>query len=671
MFAIAMVAYWRTAYPTITWWDSSNYTLATSTLGIASAPGSLLLTLLGWPLAHLPLSSSPARTLNLFAGVLAALAAALVYVVALRALRTVARTNQGEEVTTAAIIGAALGACTLAFGDTLWEYAIRFTPYVLSAVFTALILWTMLRWWKDAEQPGAWKRLALLGLLFGLEYSVHRTNALLIPGAAAWILIRRPRTRYDARAWLGGAAGLAAGLAVQFLVIPIAQVTHSPLSFNAPTNLSRFWDYESLRNAGGSFLVQFLPRKADVWTVQTADFLHVLRDNFLNWTGRAGVLGVLPAVAAAFGLAVLWRRDRRLGLAIAVALLLQAAMTVLYFNIPAKYFRPFDRHYLPVCVTIAVLAACGLAVVAHWLASRRMRAVAALAVAVPGVQLANNWTAHDASNRHFARDYAANVLRSLPQRAVYFTVGDNDTFPIMYMQSVEGMRPDVRIVNLSIANLENFAEQTLRREPSFPLPSTSATNAMMRQMIQHRARIDTSLAVPIDATAEQLGLASEAPVPATIGMRVKLTSLQMVPADATLIDIVLTNRWRDPLCFAISGTAESMKWLAPYSRLDGLYWRIVPLTNAPLDAPILAANLARNVYRGFGDPSVPLDDVSRGMGFLYHQAFRAMQDALVDSGDIERCRELTHAFLISVPPHRLGITPADAEAEKERCGGID
>src|SRR5439155_21859652 len=86
---LAAALYWRTAYPTITWWDSSEYSLAAATLGVISAPGSLLLTLLGWPVAHLPFVSSPAHVLNLFAGALGAIAAVLVYLVALRLPRTI------------------------------------------------------------------------------------------------------------------------------------------------------------------------------------------------------------------------------------------------------------------------------------------------------------------------------------------------------------------------------------------------------------------------------------------------------------------------------------------------------------------------------------------------------------------------------------------------------
>ncbi|MGH7711625.1 MAG: protein O-mannosyl-transferase family, partial [Gemmatimonadaceae bacterium] len=373
----------RTAYPTITWWDSASYSTAAATLGITSPPGSLLLTLLGWPLTRLPLGLTPAHILNLFAGLLASLTAGLVCVVALRVLRSTGNI-ESTNTSPATALGAALGALTLAFSATLWEHAIKFTPYVLTALFTALILLTMLRWWEDADSPTSWRWLAVLALLFGLDFSVHRTNALLLPGVLAWIIIRRPRALMQPRSWLAGIGGLAAGLAVQLLVMPISASTRSPLNMFEATTWSSFWDYVSLAPRGGSFLLSLWPRNSGFWSVQANDFLRVLGDSFFHWKTPIGILGVLPALAALVGLFMVWRRNRRLGIAITLVLFLHATMTVLYFNIPADYFRSFDRHYLPVFVTLGVMITCGMSLVMRqvaYLTTIRRRSAAALLVA--------------------------------------------------------------------------------------------------------------------------------------------------------------------------------------------------------------------------------------------------------------------------------------------------
>jgi hypothetical protein len=671
---IATVIFWLTAYPSITWWDSSQYSLAAATLGLTGSPGSLLLTLLGWLVTRLPFHS-PAHALNLLAGVLAAVAAGLVYLTAVRLTRTGAGAGDGAtRLERAAVLaGAALGALSFAFGDTPWEHAIKFTPYILTAVFTGLILWTMLRWWEEADAPHAWRRLAWLGLLIGLDFSVHRTNALLLPGLLAWLLLRRPRTLLEPRAWLGGAGGLAAGLAVQLLVIPIAAATHSVLNMGDPSNWTRFADYVSLQQRGGGFLVQFFPRNAPFWSVQVADLARVLRVNFSPWNGPLGPLGALPGVAGILGFAHLWRRDRRLGIALALVLLLQATMTVLYFNIPAHYFRPLDRHYLPVCVTFGIAVAYGMSVLLRdvaQLATGRRRAVAALGGALllvtPVSQVAANWPAHDASRRHFAHDFAANLLEGLPRDAILFTAGDNDTFPLWYLQAVEGVRPDVQVVNRPLANTFYYVNQILRRDPSFPL----SLSREQRLALGPRTWHDTTLVIPVGGAADRLGLAPGTPVPDTITLDARPTSGNLVlPTDLVLLDILRTNRWRRPICFSTTVSPAGMGWLQPYGRRDGLYWRIVPLANPPLDVAALRTHLLETyTYRGYADPSIRLDPVSQMMGFGYVTGFRTLIQEEREHGTAASCRETATKYLDALPWTRVGNEVTPAPSVERMCG---
>jgi hypothetical protein len=663
--ALSALVFWRTAYPGINWWDSAQYSLAAGTLGNAGPPGSLLLTLLGWPVAHLHLSASPAHDLNLFAGLLAALTVALVAAVALRLTRLTSEPEQGPSMIVGA--GIALGALAFAFGPTLWEYATQFTPYVLTALFTGLLLWTLVCWWEATDDPDGWRWLALLGFLFGLDVSVHRTNALLVPGALAWILCRKPQTLIAPKVIAGAAAGLALGLAVQLLLIPTSRVTHSPLIWNGTPNWHELWSYVTIQRLGGGFLVQFFPRKAALWSVQAADFVRVLGANFFHWKGPVGPLGLLPGLAALYGLVLLWRSNRRLGIAITLLLVIQAVMTVLFFNIPANFFRTLDRHYLPVCVTIAVLAAYGLGglLVATLRASPkgwRLIPLAAgiLALVAPGAQLLDNWTALDASQCHFAADYALNVLRSLPRNAIYFTVGDNDTFPLLYMQAMEGVRRDVTVVNLSVAEMPEYAGELLRHEPSFPLDPAA------------RDSTPGPKTIPVEGTAASLDLPEGVRPPTELAVNVKPQyGAAMLPAEVTLLDLVRTNRWRRPLAFAGTGTRASMTWLGPYGRLDGLYYRVVPTPDPAPNLPLLRGNLLGVAsYRGYADSSVLLDPVSsRAIAVQYYLGFAELLRTEKKAGDTQQCRRDTEVLLAAIPPARLAL-PKDFQKQLlPECGG--
>lgn len=110
--------------------------------------------------------------------------------------------------------------------------------------------------------------------------------------------------------------------------------------------------------------------------------------------------------------------------------------------------------------------------------SRYCAGVAAvIGLVVPLQMVSQTWDDHDRSGRYAARDYAKNYLNSLEPNAIVFCNGDNDTFPLWYAQEVEGVRPDVKIVNLSYLNSDWYANQ-LRQQTYDAAPiSLTATPA--------------------------------------------------------------------------------------------------------------------------------------------------------------------------------------------------
>ena len=399
------------------------------------------------------------------------------------------------------LVATAIGSLSFAFSLTLWSYAVQFTPYVLSGLFTALLLFTLVGWWQHADVTRGWLWLLALGLLFGLDYSVHRTNALLVPGAVVWVLIRKPSILRSGREWAASIGGLLAGLSVQLLLIPISRA-HPLFDLGRPDTWSRFYDYESLQQLGGGFLLKFYPRHAPLWSVQAMDFARAFGANFGVWSGPSRIVGGILAAFTLVGAVTLWRRDRRLALALGIVLALQAAMTVAFFNIPANFFRTFDRHYLPVFVTWAVLLVYGAAATTEWLwrtIARRSPGLAFMALILPVVpvatQLARNWRSIDGSDRTFARDFAVNMLVALPEHAILFTFGDNDTYPLWYVQAVEHVRPDVRVLNLSLLYADWYIGEVAREDPQFPLPAGWALPAMFTRWR------DTTIIVPVGRAA--------------------------------------------------------------------------------------------------------------------------------------------------------------------------
>jgi hypothetical protein len=656
----SIVVYRLTAYPTITWWNSSECSLAAVSLGISTPPGSFLLTILGWFALHLPVDVPPAQLLNLLAGALASVTAMIVYFVA---LRLIGRAGHLEGLGIqrplgTAIIGAAYGALTFAWSRTLWEYAVQFTPYILTTVFTALIVWAMVRWWEGAERRESWLWLVILGILFGLDFSVHRTNLLLLPGLFFWILMRRPRTLLSPSAWIAGASGLIAGLAFHLLIIPVS-AGNPVLNAGDPSNWSRFYAYVSLNQYGGGWLVKFYPRNGPLWDVQAMDLIRAFGVSFLWFAGKLKVLGVLPALFGLIGLIMLWLRNHKMAAAFVILMVVHAAMTVLYFNIPENFFRSLHRHYLPVFVIFAVFVACGMGVAVRgiWkvLASWYWPVMTLLGLSlalVPASQLLRNWHEIDSSGMYFTEDYAANTLNGLPRDAILFTNGDNDTWPLWYMQAAHSLRPDVRVLNMPLLNTTWFVDQLVARDPEFPLSLTQD----QRHALRFREWPDTTVLLPVSGAPQQFGLPDALVLPGTVRIDAApaINDQYCRPQDELLLDMLVTNHWHRPLCFAVTVAPQNRAWLEPYCRLDGLFWRVVPYPDPPANTAILRGNLfGKFAYRGFADPDVRLDDVSRQMASNYYHPFMLLADDQFKQGDSMGCVHTREQIEALLPPSRL------------------
>ena len=246
-------------------------------------------------------------------------------------------------------------------------------------------------------------------------------------------------------------------------------------------------------------------------------------------------------------------------------------------------------------------------------------AACALGIIVPLQMVSQTWDDHDRSGRYAALDFARNYLESLEPNAILFCNGDNDTFPLWYAQEVEGVRPDVKVVNLSYLQSDWYANQQrlmTNKAPGIKFTATPADIAYgRREMVIVNTGTDTTK--PTDLISALKAIYSPAakgnvygyvdvpfantyiPVDRAAVMKRGLYNPEypdmiedFIPVDFSqisggqvsqsqlmMLDIIATNAangWERPIYWAGTVGAENYTMFAPYVRMVGMNYQLVP-----------------------------------------------------------------------------------------------
>ena len=685
----AFIIYALTAYRNIDWWFGASYTLTAVTFGVHSPPGSLLLTILGWLVAQLPLGISKAFELNLFSGAIGAVTCCLAALLGSKLLRHrdySARARSGA-VSVAALIGAIAGALFLAFSDAMWRYSIIFMPYVLTALFTVLIIWAIFAWWRR-EAAGAQPdgRLFLVLLLFGLDISVHRTNLLMLPGFLLWVLIFQPCVYRRGRSWAAGAAGLFTGLAFHLLIMPMA-ARDPALNFGDPSTWRRFYEYISLQQYGGSWLVNMWPRNAS-FIYQLKSYFGDFRNNFLSY---GGILAYIPLVLFHIGMIVLGRRDFKLLTGLLILFFFLSLGAVVFFNVPDQYIFPMDRHYIPSFVLFGIFLVIGTGSMMRTVMERagRFRLLVAplallLVLSMPIKQVMRNYERLDGSESFFGYDFAHNILSTVQPGAIVIVQGDN-YWAVRGLQVLDGMRPDVTVLSTSLLNTGWYIEQIKESHDGLPLSFTVEELEGLAPVPWQDTTIVTQVegdpeiyqlwesiggssaaeGVEAPAATESAELRENAELPDTFSIIVPPSIHQgmLLVQDQVLIRMIEQNRWRRPIYFTIPPG-----WLRGHLRMEGLAWLLVPQSPPVPNVDLLRENLReRYSIRGYADVSSPISIYTRGNGRNLQIAFYYLASYEAERGDTTACRETAELLKELVPLDRIEPQPFVHDAIDRLC----
>jgi len=297
-------------------------------------------------------------------------------------------------------------------------------------------------------------------------------------------------------------------------------------------------------------------------------------------------------------------------------------------------------------------------------------------LAVPLWMTIENYDDHDRSGRYIAPEYAYNMLMSVDDDAILITNGDNDTFPLWYLQEVEEVRQDVRVVNVSLLNTPWYINQLKNQasRDSEPLPFTMPNDAIQDLQIQgwQPQTIELPVELPPMLETNDLPIAIddtsiiESPMRWTLEGRPYSQDFNLLYiADQALLDMVITNAregWKRPFYFAVTVSDDGQLDLQNYFQLEGQAFRVVPIKhNEPLgrvSTTITPNRLRQFKFTNLNNPDVYYDENIRRMVDNYRNIYVQTVQTLVQEGMQEDAEEIMDILMTNVPFETIpGVTP--------------
>jgi hypothetical protein len=322
------------------------------------------------------------------------------------------------------------------------------------------------------------------------------------------------------------------------------------------------------------------------------------------------------------GIIYLLRKDKATSFVVAALFLLTGLAIVVYLNQYPYQPRERDYAYAASFYAYAIWIGFGMLAIFDFLSKKINGKIAVtiafiLSVGIPALMASEGWDDHNRSNRTMSRDFAVNYLNSCAKNAILFTNGDNDTFPLWYAQEVEGIRTDVRVVNLSLLQTDWYINQMRRAAyESAPVPFTldpkkyvqgtrdvvyfndqdlgyvdikelmkfvASDDPQNKWQIPGREKaLDIFPTKKIRVAVDSAKVVNNGTIPKDMAGRIlkqlnwEIQRNYVLKNDLMIMDLLAANDWNRPVYFAVTTGADAYLNLDKYLQLEGLAYRLVP-----------------------------------------------------------------------------------------------
>lgn len=417
----------------------------------------------------------------------------------------------------------------------------------------------------------------------------------------------------------------------------------------------------------------------------------------------------LPLIIGILGAVWHFKRNQKDAGIVALLFFFTGLAIVLYLNQKPLEPRERDYAYAGSFYAFAIWIGFGVLAIREWLEKKVTPKNAAIGATVlsmfaaPVIMAAQGWDDHDRSTKMVAHDIAVDYLESCAPNAILFTYGDNDTYPLWYAQEVEGIRPDIRLVNLSLFDTDWYINGMKRKmNESEPLPITMKESQYVQGVrdvmyyqdykiagsVELKSILEVLLSDNDEDKIQVTETTKENFIPTknfhiTINRDDVLKTGTVSAADSAKIapimqwtfnkgyvtkgtlamfDILAHNNWKRPIYFASTVPSEQYNGLDNYLYNEGLALRLLPLTpdtaasrTEQLNAPVLYNNVMNKFKWGNIKHAKYLDPQSSDDISIFANIWNNTVTGMLKEGKVAEAKKAANKYLEVMPDKFYGM----------------
>ena len=367
---------------------------------------------------------------------------------------------------------------------------------------------------------------------------------------------------------------------------------------------------------------------------------------------------------------------------------------VIYLNQAGYQPRERDYAYVGSFYAFAIWIGLGVLQVRDWirqksaLSTANYISFAVCMLAVPVLMASQEWDDHDRHHKTLARDLGRDYLESCAKDAILISFGDNDTYPVWYAQEVENSRPDIRVMNYSLLGTDWYINQLRykvnqsapadvifsadqiegsKRDviPVYPIPGFDQNRyydlySLLKDVVgsdDNRYQVPSNdgdmmnvlpvkkVSVPVDVNyVKSHGIVN--PGDSVVSnLQLDIKKSYLLKNDLAVLALIAANKWQRPIYFTSLQDIDDLG-LAPYIRMEGMSYRLVPVKNSDVNTlrsyDVMTSDKFQ--YGSANKPGVYFDEENRRHINSIRSSTSILAMALCDQNQKDSARKVLHRY---------------------------